>query len=307
MDQISEIAKQLKGLDNGNLLAEIIQFVVWILFIILITWLVRKAINRTVKDNSMRYRAKKAVKLLAYVLVILLAIITFTGNVQYFTLTIGLVSAGLAFALQEVILSIAGWISIYSSDIYNPGDRIEINGVRGDVIDIGITKTTLMEIGEWVNSDNYSGRIVKVSNAFVFRGPVFNYSTDFPFLWDEINLPIQYGSDVDLANKVILESAKTYLTEYADFASKNWDHMVKKYLIENASTKPTLTLKLTDNWMEFNLRYVVDYKMRRITKHKLFDTIQKAIEATQGQVLLASTTFEVVGLPELTVNMKSDH
>ena len=305
MDQISEIAKQLKGLDNGNLLAEIVQFVVWILFIILITWLVRKAINRTVKDNSMRYRAKKAVRLLAYVLVILLAIITFTGNVQYFTLTIGLVSAGLAFALQEVILSIAGWISIFSSNIYNPGDRIEINGVRGDVIDIGITKTTLMEIGEWVNSDNYSGRIVKVSNAFVFRGPVFNYSTDFPFLWDEINLPVKYGSDIELASKVILDSAKTYLIEYAEFASKNWDHMVKKYLIENASTQPTLTLKLTDNWVEFNLRYVVDYKMRRITKHKLFDTLQKAIEATQGQVVLASATFEIVDLPELTINVKN--
>lgn len=305
MDQISEIAKQLKGLDNGNLLAEIVQFVVWILFIILITWLVRKAINRTVKDNSMRYRAKKAVRLLAYVLVILLAIITFTGNVQYFTLTIGLVSAGLAFALQEVILSIAGWISIFSSNIYNPGDRIEINGVRGDVIDIGITKTTLMEIGEWVNSDNYSGRIVKVSNAFVFRGPVFNYSTDFPFLWDEINLPVKYGSDIQLASKVILDSAKTYLIEYAEFASKNWDHMVKKYLIENASTQPTLTLKLTDNWVEFNLRYVVDYKKRRITKHQLFDTLQKALEATQGKVALASATFEIVDLPELKVNVKN--
>jgi small-conductance mechanosensitive channel len=305
MDQISEIAKQLKGLDSGNLLAEIVQFAVWILFIILITWLLRKAINRAVKDNSMRYRAKKAVRLLAYVLVLLLAIITFTGNVQYFTLTIGLVSAGLAFALQEVILSIAGWISIFSSNIYNPGDRIEINGVRGDVIDIGITKTTLMEIGEWVNSDNYSGRIVKVSNAFVFRGPVFNYSTDFPFLWDEINLPVKYGSDVELAGQVILDSAKSYLIEYAEFAAENWDHMVKKYLIENASTQPTLTLKLTDNWIEFNLRYVVDYKKRRITKHQLFETLQKAIEATQGKVALASATFEIVDLPELKVNVKN--
>ena len=79
-----------------------------------------------------------------------------------------------------------------------------MNGVKGDVIDIGITKTTLMEIGNWVSGDNYSGRIVQISNSFIFKGSVHNYSTDFPFVWDEINLPIRYGSDIVLAKEIIL-------------------------------------------------------------------------------------------------------
>ena len=304
MNEIEKIVQEFKNLESSELLIQIAQFVIWALFIIFLTWLVRKAIIKTVEDNAIRYRAKKIARFVSYALIFLLAIITFTGKVQYFTITIGLISAGLAFALQEVILSVAGWIAIFSSNIYKTGDRIEINNVKGDVIDISITKTTLMEIGEWVDSDNYSGRIVQVSNAYIFKGAVYNYSTNFPFVWDEINLPIRYGSDIHLANELILNTAKVTLANYATFAKEHWKEMVKNYLIENAQVEPTLTLKLTDNWIEFNLRYVVDYKKRRITKDKLFKDIYSAIKKTNKKVTLASTTFEIVGIPDVSVDLK---
>jgi len=99
-----------------------------------------------------------------------------------------LLTAGITITLQELILSVAGSFYIFLLGVYKPGDRIEINNIKGDVIDIDSIYTTMMEIGEWVSSDNYSGRIVKLSNAFVFKGPVYNYSKDFPFVWDEFNL-----------------------------------------------------------------------------------------------------------------------
>lgn len=304
MNEVNRLIQEFKGWEASDLLLQFTQFTIWMMFILLVTWLVRKGINRTVEENTTRYRAKKVTRLAGYLLIILLAIITFTGKLQYFTIAIGLISAGLAFALQEVILSVAGWVAIFSSNIYKPGDRIEINNVKGDVIDIGITKTTLMEIGEWVNSDNYSGRIVQVSNAFVFKGVVRNYSTDFPFVWDEINLPIRYGSDLELTSQIILETAKNSLTDYADFAKEQWKQMVKKYLIENAHVEPTLSRKLTDNWVEFNLRFVVDYKQRRTTKDQLYKEILKKIDQTEGKVTLASATFEVVGAPDININTK---
>ena len=303
MNELEKLIREFKSLESSELLIQFAQFLLWTFFILFLTWLIRSGLNKTVEDNTMRYRAKKVARLSSYVLIILLAIITFTGKVQYFTIAIGLISAGLAFALQEVILSVAGWVAIFSSNLYKPGDRIEINQVKGDVIDIGITKTTLMEIGEWVNSDNYSGRIVQLSNAFVFKGPVQNYSTDFPFVWDEINLPIRYGSDIQLANQLILDTAQATLIEYANFSKIHWKKMVKKYLIENAHVEPTLTMKLTDNWAEFNLRYVVDYKKRRITKDKLYKDIINAIDNTGGKVALASETFEIVGAPDIIVEM----
>ena len=227
----------------------------------------------------------------------------FTGNIKDFTLAIGLFSAGVAFTLQELFLSIAGSLFIFMVKVYKPGDRIEINGIKGDVIDVNSIYTTMMEIGKWVSSDNYSGRIVKLSNAFVFKGPIYNYSQDFPFIWDEFNLPIKYGSDMELAKSIIIRIASETLSEYTTNSKKQWADVVNKYYIEDAQIDPTLAIKLTDNWVEFNLRYIVDYKKRRITKHILNDTIRIAFEKTQGKVVLASTTLELIKIPELKVDL----
>lgn len=303
MNELDKFIENFKSWESSNLIIELIQFFLWITFILFISWLIRKSIDRRIKDNSARYRLKKIIRLASYILIILLLIISFTSEIKYFTISIGLISAGIAFALQEVLLSIAGWFAIFGSNIYKPGDRIEINGIKGDVIDIGVTRTTLMEIGQWVKSDNYSGRIVQISNAFVFKGAVHNYSADFPFVWDEIDIPIKYGSDITLANQIILDAAKKTLLNYADFAKEHWKIMVSKYLIENANVDSTLTFKLTDNWIEFNLRFVVDFKKRRITKKELFKDILDEINKTNGKVTLASATFEIVGLPNLNVDM----
>ena len=138
----------------------------------------------------------------------------------------GLFSAGIAITLQELFLSIAGSVYIFVVKVYEPGDRIEINGIKGDVIDIDSMYTTMMEIGQWVSSDNYSGRIVKLSNAFVFKGPVYNYSQDFPFIWDEFNLPIRYGSDIDLAKSIVIKVASETLSEYTASSKSQWKELL---------------------------------------------------------------------------------
>ncbi len=294
----SQLIEQLKAIEAPYVWLYVGRFLVWSGFILVLAWLLRVTVNGTVRDNAARYRAKKVIKLVSYLLIVLIAISVFTGQIQNLGLAIGLITAGIAFALQEVILGLAGWVAIFTTNIYKTGDRIEINGVKGDVIDIGVTKTTLMEMGEWISSDNYSGRIVQVNNAFVFKGAVHNYSTDFPFVWDEINIPIRYNSEVATARKIITEVAEKYLSEYATYANQHWQKMVKKYLIEHANVEPSVTVKLTDNWIEFNLRYVVDYKKRRSTKDILFSDILDGIEATNGAVSLASTSIEIISTKE---------
>jgi hypothetical protein len=163
-----------------------------------------------------------------------------------------------------------------------------------------------MEIGQWVSSDNYSGRIVKLSNAFVFKGPIYNYSQDFPFIWDELNVPIRYGSDVDLAKSIIIKIALEALSEYTANSKAEWERVVNKYYIEDAQIDPTLAITLTDNWIQFNLRYIVDFKKRRITKHLLYDKIRLEIENTNGKINLASATLEIIKIPEVKVNLDDD-
>jgi small-conductance mechanosensitive channel len=130
----------------------------------------------------------------------------FSASLGKMAVVFGVAGAGIAFALQEVIASLAGWVAISFGNIYNTGDRVQLGGIKGDVIDIGMLRTTMMEIGQWVNADLYNGRIVKIANSFVFKEPVFNYSGDFPFFWDEITVPIKYGCDYRLSGTFSCES-----------------------------------------------------------------------------------------------------
>jgi len=286
------------------LTASIIKYFLWVTAIILLISFFRRLLKKSLPDVSIRYKSQKGVEIIGYLLILFLTISYFTGNIKDFTLAIGLLTAGITITLQELILSIAGSFYIFFVKVYKPGDRVEINGIKGDVIDIDSIYTTMMEIGEWVSSDNYSGRIVKLSNSFVFKGAIYNYSQDFPFVWDEFNLPIRYGSDVELAKNIIINIASESLLEYVNQSINNWKKVVNKYYIEDAQVEPTLAITMTDNWIQFNLRYIVDYKKRRFTKHLLNEKIGKAIQETNGKVQMASVTLEIVRIPN--VNLENE-
>ncbi len=282
---------------------KILKYVVLVIIVLLLTQFLRRFLRKNIEDTKVRYRSQKGIEIIGYLILITFSFFYFTGNVKDFSLAIGLFSAGIAFTLQELILSIAGSLYIFVVKVYKPGDRIEINGIKGDVLDIDSIYTTIMEVGQWVGSDNYSGRIVKLSNAFVFKVPIYNYSQDFPFIWDEFNLPIRYGSDVELAKSIVIKIASEILSEYTADSKSQWNDVVNKYYIEDAIVDPTLAISMTDNWIEFNLRYIVDYKKRRYTKSILNDKIYKEFEKTNGKVIFASTTLELIKIPPLKVDI----
>ncbi|WP_394366206.1 mechanosensitive ion channel family protein [Yeosuana marina] len=284
---------------ENPMLISIFKYILLVSVVFVLIQLFRRFLRKHVSDTSARYKSQKSIEIIGYVVIIILSFFYFTGNIQDFTLAIGLFTAGIAFTLQELILSIAGSLFIFIVKVYKPGDRIEINGIKGDVIDVNSMYTTMMEIGQWIHSDNYSGRIVKLSNAFVFKGPIYNYSQDFPFIWEEFNLPIRYGSDIELAKSIVIKIASETLSDYTANSKSQWKDIVNKYYIEDAVVDPTLAITLTDNWIQFNLRYIVDYKKRRSTKHVLNNKILKEIEETKGKVILASSTLEIIKIPTL--------
>ncbi|HEX7402301.1 MAG TPA: mechanosensitive ion channel family protein [candidate division Zixibacteria bacterium] len=274
----------------GRIVLLFIGFVV----IVLVINLLRKNVNKYVEDKDSRYRTKKFLSFFGYLLGISLIIVVYAHKLGNLTVALGVAGAGIAFALQEVISSIAGWLAIMFGNYYRTGDRVQLGGIKGEVIDIGIIRTTVMEIGQWVDADLYNGRIVRIANSFVFKEPVFNYSADFPFLWDEIKIPIKYGSDYQLAREIFYRIAQEIVGDYVKFAQQSWEGMVKKYLIEDASTEPMVTLMANDNWVEFTLRYVVDYKKRRSTKDQLFTRILEETNKSEGKIAFASTTLHLV-------------
>jgi small-conductance mechanosensitive channel len=300
MNPLQEIKSWIS---SHPLFINILNYLVWVILVVVCIQLIRRLLKRKIDNSTVRYKAQKGIEVIGYVFLILLSASYFTGTIKDFTLVIGLFTAGIAFTLQELILSIAGSIYIFFIKVYQPGDRIEINGIKGDVIDIDSIYTTMMEIGEWVSSDNYSGRIVKLSNAFVFKGPIYNYSQDFPFIWDEFNLPIRYGSDLELTKTIILKVAQELLLDYSTQSKAEWKAIVNKYYIEDAQVEPSLAITLTDNWIQCNLRYIVNHKRRRITKNLLNEKIYQEVMKTDGKVILSSATMEIIKLPDLNINL----
>ena len=299
--------EQLKEyLSTNPFIWSLIKFLIILVAVLIGIQLIRRYLKKRIANTAVRYKTQKGFEIFGYILLVVFSITYFSGAIKDFTLIIGLFTAGIAFTLQELILSIAGSIYIFLVKVYKPGDRIEINGIKGDVIDVDSIYTTMMEIGQWVSSDNYTGRIVKLSNAFVFKGPIYNYSQDFPFIWDELNVPIHYGSDMDLAKSIIIKIASETLSEYTAISKEKWESIVAKYYIEDAQIDPTMAITLTDNWVQCNLRYIVDYKRRRLTKHLLFDKIRTEFANSNGKINLASTTLEIIKIPNLNVNHNQD-
>ncbi len=297
----------LTMINSNDLARKLLTAAVGLVVIFLLVRLAQKSITLYVKDSYSRVFLRKLSTTIGALTAIFFSLGVLSAHLGEFTVALGVAGAGIAFASQEVIGSIAGWIALSLQHFYRIGDRVQLGGIKGDVIEISVLRTTIMEIGEWVDGDLYNGRIVRVANSFVFKEPVFNYSADFPFLWDEIIIPIKYGSDYTAARSIIENTIYDVTGSYIPEAEKHWDRMLHKYNIEKASVEPKTTLVANDNWMEFTGRYVVNFKQRRGTKDAIFSKIVDQIENSDGKVSLASATFHLVDAPEFKIQIDDKH
>ncbi len=278
-----------------------IRIAIFLIIAILLYVSSKKILNRlypVLQEQNKWYSIKKAVMNTIYGIIFLIFVFTFSDRFEGFYTTIGLAGAGITFALREVIISFAGWFAILFGDFFKVGDRVLLGGIKGDVIDLGILRTTLMEIGDWVNSDQYNGRIVRVANSSIFTSPVFNYSASFQFVWDEIYIPIRFGSDIKVVRNILNSVADEVVGNVSKQAKEAWYDMRKKFKLENAKLEHQTFMIFNDNWIEFSLRYIVDIRARRVTKDALFTRLLEEFEKHKGVIELASETFEIVGEPQ---------
>lgn len=297
--------EQLKELLFNPTVGKIATVVIGVVIIWLIIKMIQKNLITKIKEDNNRYRAKKLGSFIGFFLTIILITVVYSNKLGGLTVALGVAGAGIAFSLQEVITSFAGWLAIILGGFYKSGDRVQLGGIKGDVMDIGVLRTTLMETGQWVDGDLYNGRIVLIANSYVFKEPVFNYSGDFPFLWDEIKIPIQYGSNYEKTTQIILKVGNEVAGDLSTKSREQWVELKSKYRLEEAQTEPMVSLVANDNWVEYTLRYIVNYKKRRATKTALFTKILNEVDATQGEIKFASATFELVGVPEFKVNLQN--
>ena len=236
----------IKQIASLSLFGKCVAAVVGILLIHAVFHVLERALPRRFGRGDSRYKARKLVVFSGYVAILLFLTILFEDSLGRLSVTLGVAGAGVAIALQDVIASIAGAFSIAFSRLYTVGDRVQLGNSRGDVIDIGLLRTTLMETGNWVNRDSYNGRIVRIPNSAVLKESVFNYSQGFRFIWDEVRVVFTIRSDCQLAREVLLRVAKETIGGYLPEAQKSWKEITDNYRSANPPLEPNVTVVVKD-------------------------------------------------------------
>jgi small-conductance mechanosensitive channel len=249
------------------------------IIIILILWILRVVVLRIVwkktEDAQLRYRWRKW---LTYILVFLGFI--FVGRVWFAGIEsiatyLGLLSAGLAIALKDLVAGIAGWFFILWRKPFSTGDRIQIGNHRGDVVDIRLFKFSLMEIGNWVDAEQSTGRIMHIPNAYVLSEVIINYSQGFRFIWNEIPVLITFESDWEKAKAILQKIGEIHSAHLSAAAEKKLKEVSKRYMISYSNLTPIVYTSVRDSGVLLTIRYLIEPKMRRSSEQEIWEAILK--------------------------------
>lgn len=282
---------------------------------LLLGWVVARVLRAILKlfigsrsGTRFQFWAKQGVSLIVAVIMILGIMSIWFDSPARLAGVLGLIGAGIAFALQRVITAVAGYFVILRGKTFNVGDRIMMGGVRGDVIDLSFMQTQIMEMGQspkeqgdapsmWVRSRQFTGRIVTVTNDKIFNEPVYNYSHDFPYIWDEINLPVRYEDDRAKAESILLEAARRHAVTQEKIGDEEVKRLENNFGIRVGDIDPQTFWRITDNWLEITVRFLApDHGIRRIKDEMSRDIL---VGLDKAEIGIASGTYAIVQVPPI--------
>ncbi len=235
-----------------------------------------KIVFRLTEDPKMRYKWRRSVSFTIGLLTVILIASVWIKAIGQFGAFLGLFTAGLAIALKDPLTNIAGWIFIITRKPFNLGDRIQIGEQAGDVIDLRLFQFTLLEIGNWVDSDQSTGRIIHIPNGTVFTRSQSNYSSGFQFIWNEISVLVSFESNWTSAKKILQEIVAKHAKELSADAEKKIIEASKKYMIFYQYLTPIVYTTVRDSGIKLTMRYICDPRKRRVTEHEIWEDVLTA-------------------------------
>lgn len=240
-------------------------------------WLLRNLILRIVyrksEDPQIRFKWRKYLSRVLFFIALLILGRTWFEGFQSIATFLGLLSAGLIIALKDSVADLAGWLFLIWRKPFEMGDRIEIAGTSGDVIDQRIFKFSLMEIKNWVDADQSTGRVVHVPNHKVFTENIFNYTAEFPFIWNEMQVRISFESNWQKAKKILQSIADHHSANISEEAREKLRSAARSYLITYRILSPTVYTDVKDFGIVLNIRYLTNPRTRRGTEHQIWEDI----------------------------------
>ncbi len=291
--------------ENGRRLLLSILFVVLVAAVRAVLRRVMRGLVQGERARQARFWTHQALNLLASLVVVFGLMSIWFDDPARLATAIGLFSAGLAFALQRVVTAFAGYIVILRGNNFTVGDRISMGGVRGDVLALGFIQTTLMEMGVapgsdagpsvWVKSRQFTGRIVTVSNAKIFEEPVYNYTRDFPFIWEEMSVTVRYEDDRSAVERIVLEAARRHAVDPAEISAEAARTLERRFELQRLDFEPRVFYRLTSNWLEMNLRFMSRDHGTRAIKDLIARDVLDGLD--RAGIRVASVPYRVVEMP----------
>jgi small-conductance mechanosensitive channel len=261
---------------------QLVESLLVVLLMVLARAFFTRVINARIDDPATRYRWRKNISyLLTFIAVMVIGRIWFEGIGSLATF-LGLLSAGIAIALREPLTDLAGWLFILSQKTFAVGDRIQVGGIQGDVIDIRAMKFTLLEIGNWVDADQSTGRVVHLPNHRIFNSDIFNYTADFEFIWNEIGITVTFESDWRKAKGIIQQVADESLKDFAKTAEKEIRKATQSYLIHFNYLTPNVYTSVVPNGVRLTLRYLTHPRTRRSTTQTVWEQLLDRFNAEEN-------------------------
>ena len=247
---------------------------------LLILWSLRffslRLVDRGFKDLKIRYLWRNAIKNIINILLIIIIGSIWIDKFGSLATFLGLVTAGLAIALQDLIVNIAGWIFILVRRPFELGDRIQIGEHAGDVIDIRFFQFTLNEIGNWVDADQSTGRIIHIPNGRVFKEPQANYTQSFNYIWNEIPVLVTFESNWQKAREILEKIVNEHAEHFSKEAEKKLLDASKKFMIFYTSITPIVYTTVKDSGVMLTIRYLCKARERRLTDNNIWEAILNA-------------------------------
>jgi small-conductance mechanosensitive channel len=262
----------------------VIALVLWILYSLII-----KIVWRRTENVRTSYSWRKTSSYVVIVLgVFLIGRLWFRGF-QSVATYLGLLSAGIAIALKDVVSNFAGWLFIISRRLFSVGDRIQIGNHAGDVIDTRVFQFTIMEIGNWVNADQSTGRIIHIPNGMVLSEALANYSKGFQYIWNEIPVLITFESNWEKAKKILQKIADKDAEQLSKAAEKRVKEATKKFMILYSRLTPIVYTSVQDSGILLTIRYLCEPQHRRDSGQVIWEDILKEF-ALQADIDFAYPT-----------------
>ncbi|SDF51608.1 Mechanosensitive ion channel [Methanolobus vulcani] len=281
----------------GDILLKLIQASSIIMIAYLLNSFFENIIGKQVQDTKNRYTLRKVVSVVITLLAVGAIMIVFLKETTTLIVAYGILSAGVVITLQDVFRNFAGGIIILFSRTFQAGDRIQVGDCYGDVLDINYFHTTLMEIREWVDGDQYTGRILTMPNSFVLDSTVKNYTRDFSFIWDEVTIILSPESDWRKSRDIALQTTNSLIKDYVEHSKKELASMERKYMFTSYDVDTKIFLFIESDRIEMHLRYVVDTKQRRYVNDLLNQGLLDAFATEPGIVIGSISSIEITKMP----------